>query len=130
MADRIVAFIGRPGAGKSHLIKRLTEATGLPSRGVDLYGKKGKPRRAELLRWIEGQQGTVLTESNVVWPSYREMLETTDSVVVEVYAPQQVRLRRAGYRPSTRPLGVKPDLRVRSSEVDRVLAVVRGVDQS
>lgn len=117
--SRIVQLYGKPGAGKTHLAKQIAEQTGWHRLSIDDFGPAGTNRWPWLIQEVRRSEGTVIVESNVVPPQYRELLEASDYVAVEVVASDADRRARMRARDgqelrATRSPGIRADLRVRS----------------
>lgn len=128
MPERIIALVGKPGAGKTTLGRKVSAQTGWPLISIDDCGPAGSNRWPKMLARIAEAEGTVLTESCVVPPIYRALLDRTDHMVIEITvaeAKRRARVRRRGDEgmDSPRP-GYRVDGRVRSDATGAVSAVI------
>ena len=82
MPERIIALVGKPGAGKTTLGRKVSAQTSWPLVSIDDCGPAGSNRWPKMLARIAEAEGTVITESCVVPPMFRALLDRTDHTVV------------------------------------------------
>jgi dephospho-CoA kinase len=132
MADRIIALVGKPGAGKTTLGRKVSSQTDWPLVSIDDCGPAGSNRWPKMLARIADTDGTVLTESCVVPPVFRALLERTDHKVIEITvgeAKRRARVRRRGDAGmDSRRVGYSVDSRVRSDAKEPVAEVIAVAD--
>lgn len=93
-AGPVIAIVGRPAAGKSHLANRLASTLELPHLDIDQEGEVTTGRWVRLLDRLAAEPGPCIVESCIAPEPYRDIINHRGALVIKVKAPTDaVRLR-------------------------------------